>query len=177
MAAVFFARLRISLAPPGSLDIMDKIAQAYRVGIVYPCMAEAVQQHEQQAFRTLGQSICRMPEADIRATFVKAMSSQEVQTIRGYVQALPKVQGREDAAKVAVVTDGGTEYRVLHKSAGMDLVDYISADVEVQGIVTPAPGAEADAMEEDGEVPPLFLTVRGYTLIDGYDDDWYDDDA
>ena len=100
------------------------------------------------------------------------MSSQEVQTIRGYVQALPKAQGKEDAAKVAVVTDDGMEYQVLHKSAGMDLVDYISADVEVQGIVAPA-----SATEEDGENPPLLLTVRSYALIDGYDDDWYDDDA
>lgn len=118
-----------------------------------------------------------MPEADIRATFVKAMSSQEIQTIRGYVQALPKAQGREDAAKVAVITDDGTEYLVLHKGAGMDLVDYISADVEVQGIVVPASGTVDATMTEDDEASPLFLTVRRYTLIDGYDEDWYDDDA
>lgn len=108
------------------------------------------------------------------------MDSQELQTLRGYVQALPKVKGREDAAKVVIVTDDGAEYHVLHKSAGMDLADYISADVEVQGIVSPAPatvvpGREDAAAGEDDESPAPYLTVRSYTLIDGYDDDWYDD--
>jgi hypothetical protein len=124
---------------------------------------------------------CPMPETRPGKHPCDAMSSQELQTIRGYIQALPKVHGREDAAKVAVVTDGGMEYRVLHKNAGMDLADYISADVEVQGFVSGASGAgapeAASAAGGDGDVPPPFITVRSSTLVDGYDDDWSDDDA
>ena len=104
------------------------------------------------------------------------MNSQDVRTIRGFVQALPKAQSKEDAAKVAVVAEDGTEYHIPHKGAGMDLVDFISADVEVEGFVCPLPVAPIQD-EDAGEGGPtaFLLTVRSYQLADGYDDSWYDD--
>lgn len=109
------------------------------------------------------------------------MSSQDLQTIRGYVQALPGLSGQEDAAKVAVVAEDGTEYHVLHKHAGMDLVDYINADVEVHGLVCEGPegaaAATGTAQDDEDEARPLFFSVRKYTLADGFDDPWYDDDV
>ena len=105
-----------------------------------------------------------------------AMNSQELRTIRGYVQALPRAHGREDAAKVAVVADDGTHYHILHKGAGMDLVDFISADVEVRGVIHPLAPENAAEPPED-EAKAFSLSVRGYQLTDGYDDPWYDDDA
>ena len=66
------------------------------------------------------------------------MNTRDVLTVRGYVQSLPKASGRDDAARVAVVTDDGTEYRILHKGAGVGLADDINANVEVTGCVIPA---------------------------------------
>ena len=80
----------------------------------------------------------------------------------------------EGAAKVVVTAEDGTQYHILHKGAGMDLVDYISADVEVEGVAYPlAATAEVEGEEEKA----FLLTVRRYQLIDGYDDPWYDDNA
>jgi hypothetical protein len=106
------------------------------------------------------------------------MKTEILQTVRGYVQALPKTPGREDAAKVAIIVDDGTEYHIAHKGAGMDLADFISADVEVRGIVSPLPAEDEDAPDEAGEAgkPRAFLlTARSYQLTDGFDDPWYDD--
>ena len=106
------------------------------------------------------------------------MNSQELRTIRGYVQALPKALGREDAARVAVVAGDGTQYHVQHKSAGMDLADFISADVEVRGVILSLPVTPESAAEPPEEETKAFLiSVRSYQLIDGYDDPWYDDDV
>lgn len=105
------------------------------------------------------------------------MKTQELQTIRGYVSALPRTPGKEDLTKVAVITDDGTEYRVLHKSAGMDLADYISANVEVTGTVSVMASPKGETTENDDADSILLITVRRYTLTDGYDDPWYDDDA
>jgi NMD protein affecting ribosome stability and mRNA decay len=104
------------------------------------------------------------------------MKTEELQTIRGYVQALPKTPGHDDAARVALVTEDGVEYHILHKNAGMDLVDFISADVEVQGVVSELADVKnaADGADEDAG---LLLTVRSYRLTDGYDDPWYDDET
>ena len=101
------------------------------------------------------------------------MSAWEVKTIRGYVQSLPKMAGRDDAAKVAVISDDGTEYRILHKGEGISLVDNINANVEVTGSVLPV---EKSATDEFGTEEPVYqLVVKSYRLTDGFDDPWYDD--
>ena len=101
------------------------------------------------------------------------MNAREVKTIRGYVQSLPKTSGRDDAAKVAVVTDDGTEYRILHKGAGISLVGNINANVEVTGSVLPVGEPVAD--EPGAEGTGYLLAVKSYRLTDGFDDPWYDD--
>lgn len=100
------------------------------------------------------------------------MNAQEMQTIRGYVQALPDVSGqggKEVSAKVVVIADDGTQYHVLHKGPGVGLLADINANVEVTGVVTPA---DADARESG---PCYSITVKSYRLTDGFDDPWYDD--
>ena len=101
------------------------------------------------------------------------MNTRDVLTVRGYVQSLPKASGRDDAARVAVVTDDGTEYRILHKGAGVGLAGNINANVEVTGCVIP--GAEPAANAIETEEPVCSLAVKGYRLNDGFDDPWYDD--
>lgn len=101
------------------------------------------------------------------------MNAREVKTIRGYVQSLPKTSGRDDAAKVAVVTDDGTEYRILHKGAGISLVGNINANVEVTGCVLPV--EEPVAGEPGADEAGYLLAVKSYRLTDGFDDPWYDD--
>ena len=99
------------------------------------------------------------------------MNARDVKTIRGYVQSLPALSGREEAAKVAVVTDDGTEYHVLHKGAGIGMAVNINANVEVTGCVLPL-----EAAAEEEAVPPAYLlSVKNYRLTDGFDDPWYDD--
>ncbi len=96
------------------------------------------------------------------------MSTQDLQTIQGYILAVPRTTGKEESSRVAVVTEDGTEYHVLHKGAGAGLAGNISANVEVTGTVSP--------LMREGEQPPGFLLqVRSYRLTDGYDDPWYDD--
>ena len=110
------------------------------------------------------------------STLVAHMDGQELRIIRGYVQALPAVpgsNGKEDAARVAVVTDDGTEYLVAHKGAGTGLVADINANVEVTGFVA-VPASDPESAEEDAEELYL-LTVKSYRLTDGFDDPWYDD--
>lgn len=102
------------------------------------------------------------------------MNARDVLTIRGYVQSLPKTAGKDDAARVAVVTDNGAEYRILHKGAGVSLAGNINANVEVTGCVVPAAAPAADDAEAEEE-PIRWLAVKGYRLTDGFDDPWYDD--
>lgn len=99
------------------------------------------------------------------------MNSPNLLTIRGYVQALPDLPGREDVAKVAIVTDEGTEYHIMHKGAGTSLLSNINANVEVTGMLSGMPAVPADSDEEPG----YLLTVKSYRLTDGFDDPWYDD--
>ena len=101
------------------------------------------------------------------------MNTRDVLTVRGYVQSLPKTSGRDDAARVAVVTDDGTEYRILHKGAGVGLAGNINANVEVTGCAISA--AEPAAGDVEAEEPVCWLAVKGYRLTDGFDDPWYDD--
>ena len=90
-------------------------------------------------------------------------SQQNLITVRGYVIALPKHTGKDDA-KVAIQDDeSGTEYLVVPRGMGLDLADHINAKAEVTGAVE----------EKDEE---LFIHVRQYKPQDEYDDDWYDDD-
>jgi len=108
------------------------------------------------------------------------MNAQEMQTIRGYVQALPLVSGHtdEDAAKVAVITDDGTQYHVLHKGPGIGLLDDINANVEVTGYVSCPPASsagDAPAVEDRELGPHHTVIVKSYRLTDGFDDPWYDD--
>lgn len=64
-----------------------------------------------------------------------------------------------------VVLDGDTEYRVVPRGAGVDLVDHLGAQIEVEGTVTE---------DEDGG---LRIHVRSYRLVDVFDDDaWYEDE-
>jgi hypothetical protein len=101
------------------------------------------------------------------------MNAQEMQTIRGYVQALPPVTGHaggEDSARVAVIADDGTQYHVLHKGPGIGLLADINANVEVTGFVCSVAGAEGSEAE-----PQYIMTVKSYRLTDGFDDPWYDD--
>ena len=106
------------------------------------------------------------------------MNSQELQTIKGYVQALPNVPGREEAIRVIIVSDDGTEYHIPHKGAGTGLLANINANVEVTGHVSPLSSAEASAASEGetGNAPPGYLlAVKHFRLTDGFDDPWYDD--
>jgi hypothetical protein len=108
------------------------------------------------------------------------MNTQEMQTIRGYVQALPPVAGHtdEDAARVAVIADDGTQFHVLHKGPGIGLLDDINANVEVTGYVSrpAAPATEGAPDIGDAELGPHYtMTVKSYRLTDGFDDPWYDD--
>ncbi len=106
------------------------------------------------------------------------MNTQDLQTIHGYVMALPPRRASDlEPVRVAVVTDDGAEYHVLHKGTGAGLADNISAGVEVTGRVRP-PAASAPDAAPDPEAPglPVFLFyVYSYKLIDGYDNPWYDD--
>ena len=101
------------------------------------------------------------------------MNAPDVKTIRGYVQSLPRTSGKDDAAKVAVLTDDGTEYRILHKGAGIGLAGNINANVEVTGAVIPLAGPADDDLETAGSL--FCLAVKNYRLTDGFDDPWYDD--
>ena len=86
-------------------------------------------------------------------------------TLKGFVQAVPRSTA-EDGARVALVTTGGEEFPVLHKGAGVDLVDHISADVEVTASLVDVPHYEGGRA----------LRVRKYKVLDGYEDPWYDDE-
>lgn len=94
-------------------------------------------------------------------------------TIRGYVQSLPLLSGKEDAARVAVVTDDGKEFPVLHKGAGVGLLDNINANVEVTGTL----GLRSAVGSDEGEEPVQVIVVKSFRLTDGFDDPWYDDDT
>lgn len=91
------------------------------------------------------------------------MTNQELQKFQGYIRPAPQVEGREEAARVALVADDGTEYHILHKGVGVDLVEHISADVEVNG-----------TLHTQDDVP--YVQVRTYRLVDDYQDEWYDDE-
>jgi hypothetical protein len=72
---------------------------------------------------------------------------------------------------VAVITDNGEEYPVLHKGAGISLIGNINANVEVTGqLFRPVPDVDAEA-----DKPEYLLSVKSYRLTDGFDDPWYDD--
>lgn len=104
------------------------------------------------------------------------MNARAMTSIRGYVQALPKTSGKDDCtAKVAVVTDDGTEIPILHKGAGIALLDNINATVEVTGtfLLADDPAADEAGVSEAGR----RLAVKSFQLIDGFDDPWYDDDS
>ncbi len=86
------------------------------------------------------------------------MTSQNLQTVRGYISALPRVKQSEETARVAITTDEGKDFQVIHKGVGTDLADHVSANVEVQGIIS-----------EQGE--NVHIYVRTYKIAD----DWCDD--
>ncbi len=97
--------------------------------------------------------------------------STRITTIHGYVQALPRASQRDEAAKIALVTDNGDIYHILHKAAGVDLIDHISSTVEGTGTVTPIPVPEGT----ERDVNEFFLLVRSYRLRDDFENSWYDD--
>ena len=80
-------------------------------------------------------------------------------TLRGLISPLPS--GR--ACRVALA-DGGEEYHILPRGAGIDLAAMVSRHLEVTGTV-----------REENDV--RLLQVRSYTVLDAIDDDsWYADD-
>lgn len=99
------------------------------------------------------------------------MNPQDLLTIRGYVQSLPHIPGKDEAVKVVLVTEDGTEYRILHKGAGTGLLGNINANVEVTGKLSSLAPVQGD----DDEGPGNLLVVQSFTLTDGFDDPWYDD--
>lgn len=101
------------------------------------------------------------------------MNVSDLQIVKGYVQALPRVSGHEEGARVAVITEDGASYHVAHKGAGTGLAANINAHVEVTGSVEPWSGGEEEAPDE----ARLQLTVKSFRLTDGFDDPWYDDDV
>jgi hypothetical protein len=80
-------------------------------------------------------------------------------TIKGYVTALP-VGKDERKARVAVEEDG-VVYHVVPRGAGVDLDEYVSAFVEVRGVVH---------LDEDNT---SFVNVRDYTLLE--EEFWMED--
>ncbi len=85
------------------------------------------------------------------------MQRNVMKTIQGYVAPLP--EGGKGCCQVAVVVDD-VEYHVLPRGAGVDLIEHLSAQVEVSGTVT-----------EDPEGPPV-IQVRAYQVIDPDDERW-----
>lgn len=86
---------------------------------------------------------------------------QNLRTVTGYIITVPDGEAGE-GVRVSVETDDGTEYFIVPKGMGLDLMEHVNARAEVRGIV-----------EERGE--SRFLAVRAYTVRDGFEDDWYDD--
>jgi hypothetical protein len=106
------------------------------------------------------------------------MNSRELQTIRGDVQALSAVPGREEVVRVIVVSDDGTQYHILQKWAGTGLLANINASVEITGHVSPLSSVRPVAgtgEEPESGAPECLLNVKHFRLIDGFDDPWYDD--
>lgn len=100
------------------------------------------------------------------------MNALDLVTIKGYVHSLPRISSKEDTVRVAIITEDGKEYPILHKGAGTGLLRNINANVEVTGTLTSEhmPG-------EDDDGPVLLLSVKSFRLTDGFDDPWYDDTA
>lgn len=92
-------------------------------------------------------------------------NTTETTVVKGFIQALPKASTNE-SARVALITPDEREIPVLHKGAGVDLLDHISADVEITGSLEDSPHVEGGKA----------LRVRSYLVTDGYEDPWYDDD-
>ena len=80
-------------------------------------------------------------------------------TIKGYVTALP-VSADETKARIAVEADG-TAYHIIRRGAGVDLDDYLSAPVQITGIIH---------QDEDEN---WLINVRAYELLE--DDSWLED--
>lgn len=84
--------------------------------------------------------------------------------VHGYVVALTDAaKNVEKNIKIAVVASDGKEYVVTPKGAGNDLLENINAKVSVNGSLR----------EQDGI---FYLTIRTYTLTDGFEHEWYDDE-
>lgn len=91
------------------------------------------------------------------------MNSEQTQkTVNGYIIAIPRGNSNEDSAHIALHDDNGTEYLVVPKGIGIDLMEHVNARAEVTGL-----------LEEKDEA--LYLLVRSYNVQDGFEDDWYDD--
>lgn len=66
-------------------------------------------------------------------------------------------------SRVSILSED-KEYRIAPRGAGIDLIDHMSASVEVEGIVSE---------DQDGV---YCIHVRSYRLLDAFDaEDWYDD--
>lgn len=76
-------------------------------------------------------------------------------TLSGYIKALP--DNVDERQAIVSLEQDGTEYRILPRGAGMDLIDEVNAMVQVTGLVE-----EIDDLK--------YLTVRGYKVLE--DDAW-----
>lgn len=92
-------------------------------------------------------------------------SHQEVKKIVGIIQIFPKAV-EKDIARVLLVAEDGADYPVLHKGAGVDLIDHVGGSVEVTAVFEDTPELEGGKA----------LKVRSYSLTDDDDYTWYDED-
>lgn len=86
---------------------------------------------------------------------------QNQQILVGYIVAVPDSE-TEKGARAALQTDDGTEYFILPKGMGIDIAEHVNARAELSGLI-----------EESGGLK--FVMVRNYSIQDGFEDDWYDD--
>lgn len=90
-------------------------------------------------------------------------ASQGLQTVQGYISALPKHEGNEENAVVSINDEStGIEYYVIPRGMGVDLAEHVNVGASVTGIV-----------QEKSEIH--YIQVRNYKLTDEYGDEWYDD--
>lgn len=92
-------------------------------------------------------------------------NTTELLNLSGFIQTILS-SGNDNPSTIVLVLNDGTECPILHKGAGVDLVDHIGADVEVVACWENVPDIDGGKA----------LRVRSYNVTDGYEDPWYDDD-
>ena len=87
-------------------------------------------------------------------------------TIIGFIRPLLLTKDKclEKNAKISIVTAEGQDYIISPKGAGNDLLEHINANVTAHGL-----------LRKEEELS--YFTVREYTLNDGFEHQWYDDES